>query len=86
MDKETYLNRWRRLRLEVPAGIALPAFPGIIGIKQTGRTAVAIANEFGPDLPHAYEDSGARVHAVENMSLEEIFVANVEHSREGVEV
>lgn len=85
MDKEAYMNRWRRLRLEVPAGIALPRFPGIIGIRQTGRLAVAIANEFAPELPHAYEGSGARVHAVENMSLEEIFVANVEHSREVVE-
>lgn len=85
MDKETYLSRWRRLRLEIPAGIALPALPGVIGIRQTGRIAVAIANEFAPDLPNAYVDSGARVHAVENMTLEEIFVANVEHSREEVE-
>src|SRR5581483_7963652 len=86
MDKEAYLNRWRRLRLEGPAGIALPTFPGIIGIRQTGRLAVAIANEFAPDLPRAYEHSGAHVRSVENMSLEEIFVANVEHSREEVEV
>jgi ABC-2 type transport system ATP-binding protein len=85
MDKEAYLNRWRRLRLEVPAGISLPAFPGVIGVKQTGRLAVAIANQFAPDLPNAYEGSGARVHSIENMSLEEIFVANVEHSREEVE-
>jgi ABC-2 type transport system ATP-binding protein len=85
MDKEGYLNRWRRLRLEIPTGVALPALPGIIGIKQTGRLAVAIANEFAPDLPHAYERSGARMRAVENMTLEEIFVANVEHSRKEVE-
>ena len=85
MDKEAYLDRWRRLRLEIPAGVALPALPGIVGVRQTGRLAVAIANEFAPDLPHAYESSGARVHAVENMTLEEIFVANVEHSREEVE-
>lgn len=82
MDKEAYLDRWRRLRLEVPAGIDLPALPGVIGIQQTGRLAVAIANAFEPQLPNAYENSGARVHAVENMTLEEIFVANVEHSRE----
>jgi ABC-2 type transport system ATP-binding protein len=86
MDKEAYLDRWRRLRLEVPVGIALPALPGIIGIRQTGRLAVAIANAFVPDLPNAYETSGARVHSVENMTLEEIFVANVEHSREEVSV
>jgi ABC-2 type transport system ATP-binding protein len=86
MDKEAYLDRWRRLRLEVPVGVALPALPGIIGIRQTGRLAVAIANAFVPDLANAYETSGARVHSVENMTLEEIFVASVEHSREEVTV
>ena len=84
MDKESYLDRWRRLRLEVPDGIALPAVPGIIGIQQTGRVAVAIANSFEPQLPNAYENAGARVRAVESMTLEEIFVANVERSREEV--
>jgi ABC-2 type transport system ATP-binding protein len=85
MDKETYLDRWRRLRLEVPAGVALPALPGVIGIRRSGRLAVAISNAFEPHLPSAYENSGARVHAVESMTLEEIFVANVERSREEVE-
>jgi ABC-2 type transport system ATP-binding protein len=85
MDKETYLDRWRRLRLEVPDGVSLPTLPGVIGIQKTGRLAIAIANAFESQLPNAYENSGARVHAVENMTLEEIFVANVEHNREEVE-
>jgi ABC-2 type transport system ATP-binding protein len=85
MDKELYLDRWRRLRLEVPAGIALPALPGIIDVKQDGRLAIATANLFDPDLAHAYESTGARVQRVETMTLEEIFVANVERSREEVE-
>jgi len=85
MDKEVYLDRWRRLRLEVPSGVDLPALPGVIEVKRSGRLAVAIANAFVADLPNAYESSGARVHAVENMTLEEIFVANVEYSREEVE-
>ena len=84
MDKETYLDRWRRLRLEVPDGVSLPSLPGVIGVQQTGRLAVAVANAFEPQLPNAFENSGARVHAIENMTLEEIFVANVEHSREEV--
>jgi ABC-2 type transport system ATP-binding protein len=84
MDKEAYLDRWRRLRLEVPSGIALPALPGIIGVQQRGRLAVATANAFVPDLANAYERTGARVQHIENMTLEEIFVANVEHSREEV--
>jgi ABC-2 type transport system ATP-binding protein len=85
MDKEAYLDRWRRVRLEVPTGVALPALPGVIGIRQTGRLAVAIANEFAAGLPNAYQNSGAVVHSVETMTLEEIFVANVERSREEVE-
>ena len=85
MDKEMYLDRWRRLRLEVPAGIKVPALPGIINVRQDGRLAIATANAFVPELPHAYETSGARVQRIESMTLEEIFVANVEHSREEVE-
>jgi ABC-2 type transport system ATP-binding protein len=85
MDKEMYLDRWRRMRLEVPLGIELPALPGIIDVRQEGRLAVATANAFDSDLASAYESSGARVQRIETMTLEEIFVANVEHSREEVE-
>ncbi len=85
MDKETYLDRWRRLRLEVPSGTPLPALPGVVKLQQNGRLAVATANAFDPDLPGAYESAGARVQRVETMTLEEIFVANVEQSREEVE-
>jgi len=86
MDKESYLDRWRRLRLEVPSGIELPALPGIIDVRQEGRVAIATSNRFAPDLANAYESTGARVHSIETMTLEEIFVANVEHSREEVGV
>jgi ABC-2 type transport system ATP-binding protein len=85
MDKETYLDRWRRLRLEVPLGVELPPLPGIVGVQRQGRLAVATSNAFVPDLAHAYEYTGVRVQRIESMTLEEIFVANVEHSREEVE-
>jgi len=85
MDKETYLDRWRRLRLEVPLGIELPPLPGIVGVQRRGRLAVATSNAFVPDLAHAYEHTGVRVQSIESMTLEEIFVANVEHNREEVE-
>lgn len=86
MDKEVYLDRWRRLRLEVPREVELPALPGIIGVRREGRLAVATSNAFEPELASAYESTGVRVQRVENMTLEEIFIANVEHSREEVEV
>ena len=85
MDKERYLDRWRRLRLEVPRGFELPRLPGIIDVRREGSLAVATSNAFVPDLASAYESTGVRVQRVENMTLEEIFVANVEHSREEVE-
>ena len=84
MDKELYLDRWRRLRLEVPWGVELPALPGIIDVRREGRLAVATSNSFVPDLASAYESTGARVQRIEHMTLEEIFIANVEHSREEV--
>ncbi len=86
MDKEAYLDRWRRLRLEVPLGTVLPTLPGVIGVRQDGRLAIATANAFVPDMANAYESTGAKVRAVETMTLEEIFIANVERSREEVGV
>ena len=61
----------------LPQGVALPALPGIIDVKQDGRLAIATANAFAPDLANAYESTGARVQCIETMTLEEIFVANV---------
>jgi len=85
-DKESFLDRWRRIRVELPGDVDVPALPGIIGVKQTGRLAVATTNAFDVSLARAYEAAGIRVHAVENMTLEEIFVTNVHYSREGVAV
>jgi ABC-2 type transport system ATP-binding protein len=83
-DKETYLERWRRIRVELPAGVPLPAFSGVVDVQQTGRLAVATTNAYDAGLPGAYERAGIRVQAVEPMTLEEIFVSNVQLSREGV--
>ncbi len=85
MDKEAYLERWRRMRLEIPFGTSLPLLPGIIGVRQEGRLAIATANAFEPEMAFAYESAGVKVRTVETMTLEEIFVASVEHSREEVE-
>ncbi len=85
MDKEAYLDRWRRLRLEVPSGVDVPALHGVIDVRQSGRLAVATTNIYVPGLASAYENAGVRVQRVETMTLEEIFVANVEHNREEVQ-
>ena len=80
-DKETFLERWRRLHLVVPTGVQLPVLPGVIETKASGQLAVATTKAYSPDLDAAFERAGVRVREVQRMTLEEIFVANVMSSR-----
>lgn len=83
-DKETYLDRWRRVRLEVPPEVRLPALPGVTQVVRSGRLSVLTTGSYDPAMNHAYQEAGATVHAVETMTLEEIFVANVSGRRSEV--
>src|SRR5690606_25261018 len=76
-DKETFLDRRRRLHLAVPADACLPVLPGVIDLSRTGQLAVATANAYTPEIAAAYERAGATVCDVQRMTLEEIFVATV---------
>jgi len=80
-DKEAFLDRWRRLSLDVPDRVELPAVPGVADVARSGHVAVVTVSEYWPELPQVYEQAGARVREVQRMTLEEIFVANVMHKR-----
>jgi ABC-2 type transport system ATP-binding protein len=80
-DKEIFLDRWRRLHIELPDGVVPPALPGVIDIDATGHIGVVTANEYSADIPTAYESAGIVVREVQRMTLEEIFVATVMASR-----
>jgi ABC-2 type transport system ATP-binding protein len=82
-DKEVFLERWRRLQLEIPAGKPLPPFAGVIDVTGSGRTAVVTTKAFTPELPAFYSQAGAVVREVQHMTLEEIFIAEVMGSRKG---
>jgi ABC-2 type transport system ATP-binding protein len=79
-DKETFLDRWRRLRLLLPPTGSVPRLPGIIEVGGSNRLPVLTTNRFDPAMVSACTDIGVTVQAVDTMTLEEIFVANV-HSR-----
>jgi ABC-2 type transport system ATP-binding protein len=81
-DKEVFLDRWRRLHLDLPAELELPALPGVVGVARSGRLAVATVDRFDSELPAAFDRAGATVREVQRMSLEEIFVATVMRRRE----
>ena len=80
-DKEAFLDRWRRLSLELPGDVEVPALPGVVGVARSGRLATVTVGAFAPELAAAFERAGAVVHDVHRMTLEEIFVANVMDQR-----
>ena len=80
-DTETFLDRWRRLHVDVPPGVALPAIPGIVDTNASGRLVIATTNAYTPGIEAIYERAGARVCDVQRMTLEEIFVATVMSTR-----
>jgi len=83
-DKETFLERWRRVRVDVPPGVVLPELPGVVGSRSSGRLAIVTTSRYDPAMTALYQSLGATVHSVDNMTLEEIFVANVMSRREGM--
>jgi ABC-2 type transport system ATP-binding protein len=80
-DKESYLGRWRRLRLELPSGTRLPSIPEAVSSSGDGRLVVVTTDRYSAEVSAKYNALGATVRSVDTMTLEEIFVANVQHTR-----
>lgn len=76
-DTQAYLDRWRRVRLELVDGGAAPEIDGAVSLAVTGRTAVLTTDRFSGAAVAACQAAGATVVAVDRMTLEEIFVAAV---------
>ncbi len=82
-DKEEFLDRWRRLRLEMPPGRPLPHLPGVLATSGSGRLSVVTTDRHDEAMSAAYRAAGATVQAIDRMTLEEIFVQSVQHRRQG---
>ncbi len=80
-DKEKFLEGWRRLKLDLPEGAGLPILKEAIEISTQGKIATVTTNAYTQELEARYTRAGITVHAVQRMTLEELFVANVMHSR-----
>ena len=81
-DKETFLESWRRIHLELPADVKLPVLPAIVAAEGTGRIVTVTTDCFGPDLVHTVQQAGATVRDIQPMTLEEIFISRVAVDRE----
>jgi ABC-2 type transport system ATP-binding protein len=78
-DKEEFLERWRRVHLQVPAGAATPEPAHVVGRVTDGQFVTLTTDHFSDDW---LAKLGPGVRDVQRMSLEEIFVAIVFHHRE----
>ena len=81
-DKEAFLDRWLRLRLVLPPDGVVPRLPGVVEVGGSSRLPVLTTNRYEPAMVSVCNDLGATVQAVDSMTLEEIFVANVHSRRE----
>jgi ABC-2 type transport system ATP-binding protein len=78
-DKEDFLERWRRIEVQLPSGGTLPELPNIVGRTSDGHFHVLTTNQFSDEHVSRLGNAVRNVH---RMNLEEIFVANVMHHRE----
>ena len=81
-EKESLLDRWRRVRLMVPPGAAVPKLPGVVEVAGSERLPVLTMSQFDPAVVSFCQDRGVTVETIDSMTLEEIFVANVQSRRE----
>jgi ABC-2 type transport system ATP-binding protein len=78
-DKEDFLERWRRIQLQLPPGADLPELPNLVSRVTDGQFVTVITDRFYEGL---LAPVATHVRDVQRMSLEEIFVANVMRHRE----
>ncbi len=78
-NKEDFLDRWRRIHVQLPAGDSLPELPNIVGRVDDGQFITLTTNQYSEGLRGLI---GPHVRDVQRMNLEEIFVANVMFHRE----
>jgi len=81
-NKEDFLERWRTLRLRLPHGIPDWRLPEIVHRDADGPNVTLTVDGFSDDF---LARLGEPVQEVHRMSLEEVFVATVMHSRQAQE-
>jgi len=82
-DKESFLEQWRRVRFEAPEGFDIPALPNVVESQLNGKLGSITTGRFDANLTDALQAKGATIQSIDNMTLEEIFVTEVEANREG---
>jgi ABC-2 type transport system ATP-binding protein len=83
-DKEQFVEDWRRVRLRTPEELTISPGQQIREVIRQGQNAVLTVQGLTDDLLASWQQQGAHVQQVDHLSLEEIFVAEVEAKRRGL--
>lgn len=78
-DKERFLERWRRIEVQLPPDARLPELPHVVARVSEGQFHTLTTNQF---CDEHLEKLGGHVRNVQRMNLEEIFIASVMNHRE----
>jgi ABC-2 type transport system ATP-binding protein len=80
--RDDFLERWRRIRILVPAVWNSPEIRGLFFETAQGNLRIGTTNEYRDEIVGQLQNSGATIEAVEPMTLEEIFINSVMRGRE----
>ncbi len=80
-DKESFIDSWRRIHLKADPNTIISTDEHITEVIQHGNTAVITVKQYSDELLPGIEATGVQVQQIDFMSLEEIFVAEVEAKR-----
>ncbi len=80
-DTGAYLDRWRRVHLDVPPAATVPPTEGLVDTVRDGHLVAVTTSAYTPAFDAACVRAGIAVRDVQRMTLEEIFVATVMRDR-----
>ncbi len=83
-DKESFIESWRRVRLHTDSELVIAEDEHVKEVIKQGNNITLIVHQFDDSMLQDWAQNGSTIKAVEYMSLEEIFVAEVEAKRSGV--
>lgn len=81
-NRDTFLDRWRRFRLQAPPDWQMPRIDGLRAESAFGHLRVMTLDRYETKVEEQLQLSGATLESSEGMTLEEIFVTAVMRGRE----
>jgi ABC-2 type transport system ATP-binding protein len=81
-NRDEFLDRWRRFKLQAPQNWQAPAIDGLRTESNFGNLRVMTMDRYQTDVEDRLQSSGATLESSEAMTLEEILIAAVSRGRE----